>query len=218
MCVQLNDLARYHTHPAGTLARRLAPASFRQPLTSATTPKHRELLRQQSNLQDTNVYPRPQAQHDLQTPGRNEMRNKDHTPLETPPTPTATSLTIRPNLLHYINSGLAWFAETFRRPRHKGYARLGDAFTTRPSEQPRPQPPLTHTPRGWASPPPPSPPAHGWARGHPCACPGARPRALLYPRPGLRVRLPHTVRARYPRWTGLPLGPYQGMSLSCLRI
>jgi hypothetical protein len=138
------------THPAGPLARWLAPADSGQPTASATTTNHREPRRHQPDLQHASAYSRPLGtQQDLQT---SEMPNRNHDPSETPPISTAMPLTIRPCLLHYIHSELAWFAGTVRRHRHKGYDRLGDAFTTLPSEQPRPQPPHTHTHRGGLAP------------------------------------------------------------------
>ena len=84
----------------------------------------------QSVIQDATTYPWPQTQHDRQPPGRTKILNRDHSPSEeTSPIPSVTPLTIRPRSLHYINSGIAWNAKTFCRPRHKGYERLGDAFT-----------------------------------------------------------------------------------------
>ena len=90
--------------------------------------------------------------------------------------PLHPPLTTRPRLLHYIHSRLAWFARTFRRHRHKGYGRLGDAFTTLPSEQPRPQPPHTLTHPG-GGPRPPRPPEHGGALRTPRARGSERARA-----------------------------------------
>ncbi len=124
------------------------------------------------------------------------MLNRDHTSLETPPTPTAMPFTIRLCLLYYIHLGLAWFAETSRRHRHTGYDHLGDAFTTLPSKKNRGLNFLTHIPPGGACLLRETP-VHGGAFGTPRAraraqaraCARTRARACAYarrtlPRPG----------------------------------
>ena len=161
------------SHPAGPLARWLAPANSVQPPASDTTTStthQRELHGHQPDLQQATPYSRLQTQHDLHPPDRTEMLNRGHAPSETPPLSAATPLTFRPRLLHYINSGLAWFAGTVRRHRHKGWDRLGDAPTTRPLEQP--QPPSHHSlPRGGASDPPKPPRRTGEPLGPPMPAP-----------------------------------------------
>ena len=176
-------------HPAGPLAIWLAPADSGQPPVSATTTNHREPHRHQPDLQHASAYPRRQTHHDLQPSGWTETLNRDHNPAETPPIPTSTPFTIWPRVLHYIHSGLAWFAGTFRRHRHKGYDRLGDAFTTLPSEPPRLQP-LTHAPPGGGLHPPKALGARGGPWPPPSPCPSTRPahtraRACAYARRAL---------------------------------
>ena len=155
------------SHPAGPLARWLAPANSVQPPASDTTTStthQRELHGHQPDLQHATPYSRLQTQHDLHPPDRSEMLNRGLAPSDTPPLSAATPLTFRPRLLHYINSGLAWFAGTVRRHRHKGWDRLGDAPTTRPLEQPQPPSPHSPPPRGGPRPPPTLPGARGGPR------------------------------------------------------
>ena len=129
-------------------------------------------------------------------------------------------LTIRPHCYMHSGPPLAWFVVrrgpyliTIRRHRHKEYDRLGDAFTTLPSEHSRPQPttpPLTTPRRGGRLTSTQAPWSTGGPEGPPCPCPRERPCARPHPRPRMRARPPRTAQGRDPIMDGLSSWPVPG--------